>query len=291
MDSSSQVSTPDDAEMAEASLEEISTTISPIAEAPGPSSSTPPTDTSHLWEKANKALGELLATKSFINAHRWKVVWELGMELCQNDSETTESIKEARDICTHATQDAEALCSTTVKEAKATCAHTIQEAKALHSMAIGTEIQGASQADSLQWRHGKTIQHLEEQVIQEEGKSKINFLSVCEAIIQASTVELHGTLVASYHILMGQAPTSHPFTISQGASPTEQPSAPAVTTSPAPEHWSRPKWQHPSPEQVDDMPLGRTMFKATPEGLPSSKWQEIPPLHKVLTWSCSEAFS
>ena len=104
------------------------------------------------------------------------------MELCWNDSETVESIKEARAICTHATLDAEALCSTTVKEAKATCACTVREAEALCSAAIrDAEIWGASQADSLQWRHVKTIQHLEEQVIQEEGKSQIDFLSACQA--------------------------------------------------------------------------------------------------------------
>ena len=135
VDTSSQVSAPDDAGMAEASLEEVPTTISPIAETPGPSSGTNPPDTSHLWEKANKALAEMLDTKWSINAHRKKVVWELGMEPCWNNSKTTESIKEARAICTHATQDTEALCSATVKEAKATCAHTIWEAKA----------QGASQ--------------------------------------------------------------------------------------------------------------------------------------------------
>ena len=72
------------------------------------------------------------------------------MELHQNDSETMESIKKTRAICTHATQDAEAPCSPTVKEAKATCVHTIWEAKALCSMDIrDTEIQEASQADSL----------------------------------------------------------------------------------------------------------------------------------------------
>ena len=56
MDTSSQVSTVDDAEMAEASLEEVYTTISPIAETPEPSSGASPTDTSNLQEKANKAL-------------------------------------------------------------------------------------------------------------------------------------------------------------------------------------------------------------------------------------------
>ena len=96
------------------------------------------------------------------------------MELCQNDSKIMESIKEARAICAHTTQDAEALCSTTVKEAKATCAHTVWGAEALCSVAIrDAEIQGASQADSLQQRHAKTIQHLEEQVIQEVGRVRL----------------------------------------------------------------------------------------------------------------------
>ena len=48
VDTSSQVSTPDDAEMVEASLEESPTTISPKAKTPRPSSSTPPADASHL---------------------------------------------------------------------------------------------------------------------------------------------------------------------------------------------------------------------------------------------------
>ena len=189
VDTSSQVSFPNDAKMAEASLEEVPTTISPIAVTPGSRSVTPPADMSQLWEKANKALEELLATKSSINACRWNVVWELDMELCWNDSKTAESIKEARAICTHATLDAEALCSTTVKEAKATC--TIWEAKALCSTAIrDAKTWRASQADSLHRQHAKTIKHLEEQVIQEEGKSQIDFLSACQTALQASPAEL-----------------------------------------------------------------------------------------------------
>ena len=75
----------------------------------------------------------------------------------------------------------------------------------------------------------------EEQVIQEEGKSQIDFLSACKAALQASPAELRGTLVGSYHILMGQAPMFHPFTLSQGGSPIEQPSAPAAPPSLVPE--------------------------------------------------------
>ena len=68
VDTSSQVSTLDDAEMEDASLEEIPTASSPTAETPGPSSGTPPSDTAYLWEEANKTLGELLVIKSSIDA-------------------------------------------------------------------------------------------------------------------------------------------------------------------------------------------------------------------------------
>ena len=194
------------------------------------------------------------------------------MELCQNDSEMTEYIKEARAICAHATQDAEALCSAAVKEVKVTCTCAIWEAEAHCSTAIrDVEAQGASQADSLQQRHVKTIQCLEEQVIQEEGKSQIDFLSACQAALQASPVELRGMLVASYYLLMGQATTSHPSALLQGASPTEQLFAPVAPSSPVPQHSPWPRWQDPSQDPVEDVPLGGTMSKATSEGPPSSK--------------------
>ena len=51
-------------------------------------------------KEANKALGELLVIRSSIDAHLQKLVWELGMGLHQNDSDPTESIKEAKAICT-----------------------------------------------------------------------------------------------------------------------------------------------------------------------------------------------
>ena len=61
---------------------------------------------------------------------------------------------------------------------------------------------------------------------------------------------------------------SHPFSLSQGASPTKQPSTSAAPPVPAPEHSSRPKKQHPSIDPVDSMPLGGTTSKATVEGPP-----------------------
>ena len=99
VDTSSQMSTPDNAEMEGASLEEIPTPSSPIAKAPGPSSDVPPPDAAHLWEEANKALGDLLAVKSSLNTHQQKLVLEFSMALCENDSEAMDSIKEAKAIC------------------------------------------------------------------------------------------------------------------------------------------------------------------------------------------------
>ena len=99
VDTSSQVSTLDDVKMLEASLEGVPTTISPIAATTRSRSITPPTDMAELWENANNALEELLATKSSIGACRQRSIWELGMELCWNEFETAEPIKEVRAIC------------------------------------------------------------------------------------------------------------------------------------------------------------------------------------------------
>ena len=75
-------------------------------------------------------------------------------------------------------------------------------------------------------------------------------------------------LVASYHVLLGQAPTSHPFTLSQRTSPAEEQSAPAASPTPVPKQSPMPKRWHPPPDPVDSMPLGGTTSKATLEEPP-----------------------
>ena len=45
------------------------------------------------------------------------------------------------------------------------------------------EGQGASQASSLQQLDAKSIQHLEEQAIEEESKGQLNFLFACQAAL------------------------------------------------------------------------------------------------------------
>ena len=203
------------------------------------------------------------------------------MKLHQNESKTTESIKEASAICSHVTLDAKALSFATIKGAKVAYAQTVKEAKTTQTCTIwedeatcSTAIRDAktwraSQVELLHRQHGKVMQDLEEQVSQEEGRSQTDFLSACQAALDASPEELKGVLVASYHVLLGQAPTSQPFTLSPRTSPAEEQSAPAAPPTPVPKQSPGPKRWHPSPDLVESMPLGRTTSKTTSEGPPA----------------------
>ena len=119
VDTSSLVSVPDDAEMEDASLEEIPTASFPTAETLGPNGNAPPLNVAHLWEEVNKPLGDLLEIKSSIDALQWKLVSDFSMAFHQNESKTTESIKEAKVVCTHSIQEAETHCSTAMRKGEA----------------------------------------------------------------------------------------------------------------------------------------------------------------------------
>ena len=58
------------------------------------------------------------------------------MELHQNESQVTKSIKEAKAICSQVTLDAQALCFATVKEAKAAYIPAVKEAKTTQGLTI-----------------------------------------------------------------------------------------------------------------------------------------------------------
>ena len=107
VDTSSQAST----EVAEASLEDILASISPIATVSRTGSVTPLVDAMELLANANKALKDLLTTKASIDTCRWRAIWELGIVLCWNESQAAKSIKEAKAACSQATLDAQTTCS------------------------------------------------------------------------------------------------------------------------------------------------------------------------------------
>ena len=181
------------------------------------------------------------------------------MTLWHNESEITESIKGVKAICALAIKEVEANCVHAIKEAESHCSTAIRE----------VESWGASQASSIQESHAKDIQHLEEEAIEEESKGQLNFLSACQAAMRASPPESHGMLTASYHVLMGHVLMSHLFSISQGASPSQQGFTPRASSPPAPTTSGlspRPKQQHHSPDLMGVLPLGEAMSMATPRG-------------------------
>ena len=185
VDTSSQAST----KVAEASLEDIPTSISPVAAISRTRSITPPVDELELWANTNKALEDFLATKASIDAHRWRAMWELSVALHQSESQAAESIKEAKAACSQVTLDAQTTCSQLSLEAKTNCFWAILEAKTACSMVVKkakttrgcmvqeaeatcskainkVEAQRALQAESFQREHGSIMQDLEEQVLQ-----------------------------------------------------------------------------------------------------------------------------
>ena len=113
----------------EASLEDIPANISPIAATSGSGSISPLVDLSDLRNNANKALDDLLSTKGSIDARRERAVWDLGMMLCQNESQVAATIKEARVIYSQTALDIWTACSRSILKAKTGYLAAVKEAK------------------------------------------------------------------------------------------------------------------------------------------------------------------
>ena len=118
VDTSSQVSAPDDVEMDDPTLEEIHASPSPPVEALGSSRKPPSLDVTQLQEEANKALGYLLATRSSINTHQRRQVSDFGLALHQTEADVTKAIKEAKALCAHTIRETEAHQAVLITEAK-----------------------------------------------------------------------------------------------------------------------------------------------------------------------------
>ena len=215
VNTSSQVSVKE----AEASLEDILTNISRSR------SVSPSVDLAELWTNVNRALDDLLNTKGSIDARRQRAIWELGIILCQNESQAAASTKGTKVICSQVTLDVWTACSwlileaktdflAAVKKAKTTRGHLSQEAKAACSKAIyEVEAQKVSQAAIFHKEYGKYMQDLEEQAIGEESRSHNDFLSACQVVLYNSPPQLKGALATSYHLLLGQTPLSPPLVL------------------------------------------------------------------------------
>ena len=287
VDTSSQASIKE----AEGSLEDIPANISPIAAVYSSKSVSPLVDPSELQANANGAIDNMLHLNRSLDIKRQRATWELGVLLHQNESQEATSVAAAKDIFSQAVLEAKTNFWAAVMEAKTTRCHSIQAAKAACSKAISdAEAWKTSQDVIFQEEHGKYMQSLEEQAFGEESRSHHEVLSSCQATLYHSPQLLRGALAASYHILLGQTPPSPPFILPpRTPSKEEQPST-ATPPMPMPKQSPRLKRQHPLPELMGNMPMGRATLAVMLGGPPSPKKWETPPWFKLLKPGCAEAF-
>ena len=124
---------------------------------------------------------------------------------------------------------------------------------------------------ALHREHVRLMQELEEQAIREESKSHHNFLSTCQAILHHAPQTLKENLTSSYHVLLGQSPSSSPSTPPARISPVEEQTSAATSPRPVPKQSSWPKRWHPLPEPPESTSIDETSPQAMQEGPTSSK--------------------
>ena len=220
----------------------------------------------------------MLSVKRSLDLKRQWAIWGFEASLCQQEAEEAATNEKAKIIHSRKNLDAKVGCAKAVMEAKYTYRMAIQEARTIRSNQLQEsetaylEALGENAATRSTWstrlhrEHVKHMHELEEQAIREESKSCHDFLSTCQAVLLHALQPLKENLSTSYHVLLGQLPSSlqsAPFTRTPQAE--EQPSA---TASPRPEpRWSPwPKRQHPSPDPWGSMSMDETSSKASQEG-------------------------
>ena len=115
-------------EKVEGSLEDIPANISPIAAVYNSGSVSPPVDPSELQANANRAIDNMLHLKRTLDLKRQRATWELGMMLCQNESQEAASIATAKAIFSQEFLETKTTFRTMVMEANTTRCHSIQAA-------------------------------------------------------------------------------------------------------------------------------------------------------------------
>ena len=96
-----------------------------------------------------------------------------------------------------------------IQEARTTRCNQLQELETEYSEAISENAAArCTRSTILHREHVEYMHRLEEQAISEETKSHRDFLSACQAFLCNAPQPLKDNLSTSYHILLGQLPSS-----------------------------------------------------------------------------------
>ena len=113
-------------------------------------------DPSELQANANRAIDNMLHLKRSLDVKRQRATWELGVLLCQNESQEATSVAAAKAIYSQSVLEAKTNFQVAVMEAKTTRCCSIQAAEVACSKAISeAKAQKTSQAVMFQEEHGK----------------------------------------------------------------------------------------------------------------------------------------
>ena len=239
-------------EEAETSLEGLPANVSPITTAYSSGSASPSVDPTELQTDTNRAANNMLQLRRSTDLKRQRVIWELGVLLCQSEANEAASVAKAKVIHSWEVLDAKVGCSRSVLEAKCNYPVAVKEAKTIsgnllqksevaYSKAIGkaTALR-SSQSAALHREHMRLMQELEEQALGEESKSHHNFLSACQASLYHTLQPLRENLATSYQILLGQSSPSSPSVLPTKAPPMEE-QPPIAAPTQMPKQSPRPK--------------------------------------------------
>ena len=112
IDTSSQASV----EEGEASLESNPVSISPTVATYSSHSGSPMVDLTELQTDANLAADHMLSVKRSTDLKRQQIIWELGLQLCQNEDNEAVANERAKILCSQEILDAKVDCAKDVLE-------------------------------------------------------------------------------------------------------------------------------------------------------------------------------
>ena len=162
----------------------------------------------------------MLSVKRSSYLKRQQAIWDFEASLCQQEAKEAAVNKRAKIIYSRKNLNAKVGCTKAVMEAKYNYRMAIQEARTIrcnqfqelettYSKALGENAATRStQSAKLCREHVKYMHELEEQALREENKSHHDFLSTCQAILCHALQPFKENLSTSYHVLLGQLPSS-----------------------------------------------------------------------------------